>query len=55
MRRKERQPQEFSRNALFRPFRMLAPNPFSGELPRKQTHLKRQQEALLSRHCPQNL
>jgi hypothetical protein len=51
---KKCQPQQFSRDARFRPLGMLAPDPLPGEFPGKQAHLKRQQDALLSRHRPQN-
>ena len=51
---KEGQPQQFSCDARFRPLGMLAPDPLLGEFPGEQTHLKRQQDALFSRHCPQN-
>ncbi len=51
---KECQPQQFSSDARFRPIWMLSPDPLLGEFPGEQAHLKRQQDALLSRHCPQN-
>ena len=53
-RRKECQPQQLSRDPGFRPLGMLSPNPLLGEFPGEQAHLKRQHDALLSRHCPQN-
>jgi hypothetical protein len=52
---KKRQPQQLSRDARFRPLGMLAPDPLPGEFPSEQAHVKRQQDALFSRHCPQNL
>jgi len=52
---KECHSQQFPRDARFRPLGMLAPDPLSGEFAREQAHLKRQQEPLFSRHCPQNL
>jgi hypothetical protein len=52
---KKCQPQQFSRDPRFRPVGMLAPDPLPGEFPREQAHLKRQQDALFSRHRPQNI
>ena len=40
---------------LFPPIGMFSSNPFFGEFPGEQAHLKREQDALFSRHGPQNL
>src|SRR5258708_6647086 len=53
-RRKERQPQQFSRYARFRPLGMLSPNSLLGEFTGEQTHLKGQQDAQLTRLGSQN-
>jgi hypothetical protein len=51
---KKCQPQQFSRYARLRPLGMLSPDSLLGKFPGELAHLKRQQDALLSRHCPQN-
>src|SRR5258708_96204 len=53
--RQECQPDEFSCDPRFRPFRMLSPNSLPGQFPRKHTHFKCHEQALFSRHCPLNL
>jgi hypothetical protein len=45
---KKCQPQQFSGDACFRPPRMLTADPLLGKFPRKQAHIKCQQDALFS-------
>ncbi len=49
------QPQQFARDKRFRPLGVLAPNSLPGKFPSEQAHLKRQQDASFSGHCPQDL